>query len=130
MAEPGAGLGRSRGRAPQRRSVHAAVAAVVAWCAWAALLPGLAPVAPAGAQVPPDPRPMPAPVEVSITDTGYEPAAVSAAEGQSVVFTNRSATEQAVTDPEGLFDSGPIPPGGAFTISLGAPGLHSFATTA
>src|SRR3954453_10387588 len=71
------------------------------------------------------PRPMPPPAEVTIADSGFQPDVVAVAAGQSVVFKSTSAAEQSVTEATGLFDSGPIPPGGAFTVSVPVPGAYA-----
>ena len=128
------GNGPQRARRPAAtrwggRAARSVVLAVVALSSWASLLPGLDAVPSAGAQVEPEPRALPAPAPVTITDSGYEPDSVSLAEGQTVVFTNGSAVDQTVTESTGLFDSGAIPPGGAFSLSLDEPGYHAFATT-
>lgn len=115
------------GRAPH--GLRVVLLAVVAMSIWASVLPGLTALPSAGAQVDPEPRPLPGPALVSITAAGYEPSSVTVAEGQSIVFTNESTVDQTVTEAAGLFDSGAIPPGGAFSLALDEPGFHSFATT-
>src|SRR5689334_18297677 len=113
-----------------RRAARALLLAIVAMAAWVGALPFLPAVPGAGAQTPPEPRAMPEPATVRITDTGFEPLAIAVAAGQSVVFTNETATDQALAESAGLFDSGTIPPGGAFTVAVGDPGYHTFATAA
>ena len=48
--------------------------------------------------------------------------------GQTVIFDNRSASSQTVTEANGVFDSGPIPPGGGYAMSVPTAGLYSYAS--
>lgn len=72
------------------------------------------------------------PVEVSITAAGFQPSVIEINAGQPVHFTNSSPQTQSVTHDGAsasgkvLFDSGDIPPGGGYSVTLLAPGDHAF----
>jgi uncharacterized protein YkwD/plastocyanin len=66
---------------------------------------------------------------VSITDTGFQPASVSLSAGGSVHWTNTASSPQTVTAADGLFDSGPIAPGGGFSIAIAVPGAHAYSSS-
>ena len=64
------------------------------------------------------PPPLPDPAQVEITSTGFVPSSIDAVAGQSVVFTNDSGAVRKVQATSGIFDSGAIPDGGAFTVAI------------
>src|SRR5260221_8483705 len=66
---------------------------------------------------------------VSITDAGFEPSSVTIGAGESIQWTNQTGQAQSVTAEDGLFDSGPIPPGRGFTIAVALPGDHPYPPT-
>lgn len=70
------------------------------------------------------PRATPPPKKVTITPTGFEPLDITVVAGQTVEFTNASGAEQTVDDAGTLFDSGPIPDGGGFSIAFTEPGYN------
>ena len=86
---------------------------------------GLA-VAPAGKAVAAPARPVPPPVKVAITASGYTPSSVTLAVGQTVEFANDTTTTETVTADDGTFDSGPIPAGGGYSMALGGTGAFTF----
>ncbi|HEY0583459.1 MAG TPA: S8 family serine peptidase, partial [Chloroflexota bacterium] len=92
----------------------AAVAALASLPGWP--LPILAQTTPAGN-------------EVSIADSGFQPASLSLNPGDAVHWTNTSAQPQTVTADDGLFDSGPIPPGGGFSLAIASAGGHAYGST-
>ena len=67
--------------------------------------------------------------QISITDTGFQPASVSVQPGESLTFTNQASGPQSVTSDEGLFDSGSIAPGGGFSMAIAVPGNHTYHST-
>jgi hypothetical protein len=69
-------------------------------------------------------------VDVRITDAGFLPASINLAAGGSVHLTNETIQPQSVTSTDGLFDSGPIAPGGGFSIALAVPGNHAYTSSA
>src|SRR5262245_12795596 len=75
------------------------------------------------------PRPVPAPVKVSITPDGYAPPNVTLVAGQTVAFTNDSGVEQTVTATDASFDSGPIAPGGGYAMAFHGTGTFSITST-
>src|SRR5438552_9979939 len=60
--------------------------------------------------------------EISIGELGFLPGVVNADGPQDLRWTNNTDIDQSVTSPEGLFDSGAIPPGGGFSMKLQVPG--------
>ena len=64
--------------------------------------------------------------QILITDAGFEPSVVLIESGQTVVWVNASSTTQTVTHDGGLFDSGTIPPNGAFASALSVSGMYLF----
>lgn len=69
---------------------------------------------------------------VSITDDLYSPQdAIGHDIGKAVQWTNLGAGSHSVTDSTGmdLFDSGPMPPGGAYTFPFVAAGIYSYQCT-
>jgi plastocyanin len=66
---------------------------------------------------------------VTITDTGFQPASVTLNPGDGIHWTNASSQTQTVTADDGLFDSGPIPIGGGFSLAIAIPGTHAYGST-
>jgi hypothetical protein len=64
------------------------------------------------------PPPVPPPAQVQLTPLGFDPQTVDLVVGQSVVFTNASGETRSIQAPNGIFDSGDIPNGGAFTVAI------------
>jgi len=67
--------------------------------------------------------------QVSITDAGFLPSSSAIGAGDSVHWTNQSTQAQSVTANDGLFDSGPIPPGAGFSMAIAVPGDHRYHST-
>src|SRR4051812_7164673 len=65
-----------------------------------------------------EPPPVPDPFQVEMTPTGFVPSTIDVVVGQSVVFTNHAGAARKVQATSGLFDSGTIPVGGAFTVAI------------
>ncbi|MBI2704860.1 MAG: S8 family serine peptidase, partial [Actinobacteria bacterium] len=108
-----------------RRRPRLAVRAIVSALALALTL--ALPVRPANAEdVSPRARPVPAPIDVSITDAGFSPASFTLTVNQTVRFTNDTGQVHTVSADDGTFDSGPIPSGGAYAMAIGAPGSFLF----
>jgi len=68
-------------------------------------------------------------------DQSFAPPQISLSEGSTVFWTNDDSTEHTVTSDEGLFDSGPIPPGETFDNTFDSSGefgyhcsIHPFMT--
>ena len=81
----------------------------------------LSAAAPAASQTQP-----PDSIQVSITDTGFQPPSATIAPGGAVHWTNQATTTQSVTADDGLFDSGPLAPGAGFSLALSGPGTHAY----
>jgi plastocyanin len=60
--------------------------------------------------------PTPRSVHVQIDRTGYDPAEVVAVPGDTIVWTNTDVVEHTVTAVGNSFNSGPIPPGGTWSL--------------
>src|SRR5258708_2414092 len=69
-------------------------------------------------------------VQITITDSGFQPASATIAPGEAVHWTNQAATAQSVTADDGLFDSGTLGRGSGFSLALGIPGTHAYHSTA
>ena len=67
---------------------------------------------------------------IALTADGPVPATVTVRAGEAVHWTNQHFLTQTVTAADGLFDSGPIPAGGGFSLSLHVPGEHVYASAA
>ncbi len=68
-------------------------------------------------------------LEVSITDTGFQPSSVTILAGEGVHWTNNSGEAHSVTADNGLFDSGSLQPGAGFSIATAIPGLYVYQST-
>lgn len=68
-------------------------------------------------------------VTVAITDAGFVPDEVTVVPGQAVHWTNESADDQSVTAENGVFDSGPIPAGGGFSMALDVAATHVYSSS-
>jgi len=72
-------------------------------------------------------RPSGTVVEVAAIDgKGFEPKAITVRPGTTVRWVNRGKERHTVTSRSGRFDSGPIPPGGSFTVMFVTPGTHDY----
>ncbi len=65
---------------------------------------------------------------VSIGDAGFSPAQVCVLAGGRIEWRNDSSSDQTITESTGLFDSGIVPPGGRFAISIEAAGPRRYAS--
>lgn len=66
-------------------------------------------------------------VTIEITSQRYEPFNFAVKKGTTLKVINRDSQARTFTSDEpGLFDSGPIPPGGTFTYVADKPGKHNF----
>ncbi len=65
-------------------------------------------------------------LDVSITDTGFQPAFITIPAGEGVHWTNDSGEVHNVTADSGRFDSGPMQPGAGFSMALAIPGVHTY----
>jgi plastocyanin len=67
-------------------------------------------------------------IDVAINDQSpyFDPGLVQVPLGSKVRFTNRGAAEHSVTSDTGLFDSGPIPPGGAWIYDATTAGSFNY----
>lgn len=79
---------------------------------------GLAPAAGA--------RPAAQEVTVEMRNIAFEPRTVTVPAGTTVVWVNRDAFAHTVTADNGSFDSGLIPPGGAFRFTFERPGTYPY----
>src|SRR5688572_18067775 len=72
------------------------------------------------------PRPVPAPLQVRITPSGFVPSSVTLAAGQTLWVDNQTTGPQTFTTADGWADSGDIPAGGRFVLATapGAIGRH------
>lgn len=67
--------------------------------------------------------------EVSLTDDGFDPETVEVATGEDIVWVNMTDEEQTIVGDGALaWDSGPIPPGGSFSVALREAGTFSYST--
>ena len=69
-------------------------------------------------------------VEVSITDSGFQPQAVRAAPGTTVLWTNTGTQAHALVSSSGLFATDPLLPGDSFLFSFGADGTYAYTSGA
>ncbi|HVC34497.1 MAG TPA: S8 family serine peptidase, partial [Chloroflexota bacterium] len=67
---------------------------------------------------------------ITITDTGFQPAAFTVVAGQSVHWTNNASQSESVTADDGLFDSGSLAPNAGFSMAIAYPGDHTYHSTA
>jgi len=66
-------------------------------------------------------------VEVAAIDgKGFEPKTLTVAPGTTVRWVNRGKEAHTVTSRSGRFDSGPIPPGGSYTVVFVTPGTYDY----
>jgi uncharacterized protein YkwD/plastocyanin len=68
-------------------------------------------------------------VFVIITPSGFDPEEVEVVPGQTVHWTNESGAPRSVTADNALFDSGPIPPGGGFSMTLDVAATHAYSSS-
>jgi hypothetical protein len=67
--------------------------------------------------------------EVSLTDDGFDPETVEVTTGEDIVWVNMTDEEQTIVGDGALaWDSGPIPPGGSFSVALREAGTFSYST--
>ena len=65
---------------------------------------------------------------VRLTDSGFEPAELTIAPGETVVWTNATEQRQTIVGTDGSWDSGPLGPGETFSVQLRQPGTIGFQT--
>lgn len=65
---------------------------------------------------------------VRLTDSGFEPAELTIAPGETVVWTNATEQRQTIVGTDGSWDSGPLGPGETFSVQLRQPGTIGFRT--
>ena len=63
---------------------------------------------------------------IAITDTGFEPGTLTVLVGESVTWTNTTASEKSVFVAVGVLDSGPILPGKSFENVFLTPGTVTY----
>jgi plastocyanin len=63
---------------------------------------------------------------IAITDAGFEPDTLTVVVGETVTWTNTTATERSVFVAVGVLDSGPILPGKSFTNVFQATGTLAY----
>ena len=69
-------------------------------------------------------------VAISITGTAPQPNVLKPKVGEAVIWTNNDTVPESVTsDTPGLFDSGPINPGGKFTFTFTQAGTYKYHST-
>ncbi|HEY3182922.1 MAG TPA: hypothetical protein VGJ77_08815, partial [Gaiellaceae bacterium] len=66
---------------------------------------------------------------VALYSWGISPSRLVVDPGDSVHFTNFSGQERRIVDADGLLDSGPLPPAGAYSVAVTVPGEHSYTAT-
>jgi plastocyanin len=73
-------------------------------------------------------QPMPAAtVDVSAIDkVGFKPKTINVAPGTTVRWVNQGKEPHTVTSRDGLFDSGPMSPGGTFSVTFQRPGTYHY----
>jgi len=59
----------------------------------------------------------------------YSPSSYNLRVGTTVTWLNHDSTTHTVTEDNGLFDSGPIPPGGSFSYTFTKEGTYQYACT-
>lgn len=67
--------------------------------------------------------------DITIRDTGFDPASLTVVAGEPVTWTNATKSEHTVTAVDGSFDSGPIGPGEAFGHVFDTPGTFAYQDT-
>lgn len=67
--------------------------------------------------------------DITIRDTGFDPASLTVVAGEPVTWTNATKNEHTVTAVDGSFDSGPIGPGEAFGHVFDTPGTFAYQDT-
>jgi plastocyanin len=73
-----------------------------------------------------DPSVAAAATKITLVDNRFQPSTVSAPAGSKVAFVNRGANVHTVSALDGSFESGSIPPGKAFVVTLSKPGTYQF----
>jgi len=74
--------------------------------------------------------PTPAAVNaVSVTSTGFSPSMITVKVGATVTWTNNDTSAHAFTSDTGVFDSGSIAPGAAFTFTFDQAGTFVYHST-
>ena len=110
-------------------AVAAVVAAMVMSCAHAKkAAPAPAPT-PAPAAADPEPTTPPADrQQIIINNHAYFPGTMRVTANTEIIWSNKDSTPHTVTA-QGMFDSGPIPPGGEFSHRFMKPGTFPYACT-
>jgi plastocyanin len=68
-------------------------------------------------------------LSVAIVSRAYQPATLTIAAGQTVVWTNRALTPHTVTAVGGQFDSGRLDTGEGFSVTFATPGTFAYTCT-
>jgi plastocyanin len=76
------------------------------------------------------PAPASTDVVVEITDRGFSPGSIEAAPGAVVEWRNSDRHVHTVTAENSSFDSGPLEPGAAFSVTFEAAGTYTYSSTA
>ncbi len=89
------------------------------------------PAGPTETETPPPPA---AGANVAIQDNSYSPNSIQIKVGTTVQWTNNGAAPHTVTSgtpgtPSGVFDSGPINPGGTFSYTFNSIGIYDYYST-
>jgi plastocyanin len=69
------------------------------------------------------------PVSVAMVGRAYQPGQLTVGLGQTVVWQNQSLTHHTVTSVAGLFDSGSIAPGAAYSMTFSHAGTFDYTCT-
>ncbi|MBI4283951.1 MAG: cupredoxin domain-containing protein [Chloroflexi bacterium] len=90
--------------------------------------PELSQTAHSSSEHPQDSTPTPTPPgnDIQVADNLYAPPQLSVVTGSTVTWTNAGNLPHTVTSDSGLFDSGMLNPGQAFSFSFQLPGVYSY----
>jgi plastocyanin len=70
--------------------------------------------------------PAPVTVDVAMVDLAFEPPTIEAVAGSTIRWTNEGAAPHTATAENGSFDSGIVPSGGTFEVTLDSPGTFAY----
>ena len=85
-----------------------------------------APPAPSTQPTTPPPAAGPETADVAMVDLAFEPATLEAVAGDTIRWTNKGAAPHTATAEDGAFDSGIVPSGGTFEVTLDTPGTYAY----
>jgi plastocyanin len=63
---------------------------------------------------------------VTLADNYFQPRTIQVVPGTKVRFVNGGGHEHTVTSDSGLWDSGPMSPGGSYSVTFTQPGTYTF----